>query len=218
MITIVCQHWGRWGGSHAPRYVERLRNGVRRHLRVPHRFVCMTDAGIDSQLSAVDIDTLPLASEHLPGNLRKLDLYRPGNNLAGRVLALDLDTLVAGRLDEIAAYDGRFCVLEDFYEPGRHGGAVVAFDAADRDLCAHLYPAAGAVTLRHRGSERRWYRERLTECDFWQTRYPGYIVSAKPEPERVLRGDIPAAARLVCFHGRPRMHEARADWIDQHWN
>ncbi|MDA0261928.1 MAG: hypothetical protein O3A21_07025, partial [Proteobacteria bacterium] len=130
MLSIVCQHWGDWGGNYAALYVQRLRDAVRRNLGAPHRFVCMMDGAIASTLSEMGIDTLPLGSAELPGNLRKLDMYRPDNGLpAGRVLALDLDTVVTGNLEDIAGYDGRFCVLEDFYEPGRHGGAVVAFEA-----------------------------------------------------------------------------------------
>ena len=45
-LTVACLKWGRKYGVD---YVNILRDMVRRHLAVPHRFVCLTDdpAGIE---------------------------------------------------------------------------------------------------------------------------------------------------------------------------
>ncbi|MFM8903690.1 MAG: glycosyltransferase, partial [Verrucomicrobiota bacterium] len=60
MATILCM---KWGTKYGPEYVNRLRSMVRRHLRMPHRFVCLTDssAGLDP-----DIECFPIPSLELP--------------------------------------------------------------------------------------------------------------------------------------------------------
>lgn len=32
------------------------------------------------------------------------------------------------------------------------------------------------------------------------------------------RTELPDDARLVMFHGKPRPHEAKANWIKEHWS
>ena len=213
-LTIACLKWGRWGGAHGAEYVNRLHRGVRRHLRRPFRFVCFTD---DATGIEAGVEIRPMAVPGWRWNLRKMLLYKPGNGLTGRVLALDLDTVVTGPLDEIAAYGGAFCVLEDFYEPGQAGGGVVSFRAGEwaERLWQPLIDDPWAVHRATRGSERMWYRRALDRPDFWQHLLPGQIVSYKPRPGARLEA-LPEGARMVCFHGRPRPHEADG-WVRAHW-
>lgn len=200
MLTVACMRWGDW-----PRYyVDRLRRGVARNLSLPHRFECIENA------------------PDLPGNLRKMWVYSRDSGLRGRVLLLDLDTVITGSIDEIASYDGQFCVLEDLWRPGRAGGGVIAFEAGDPALERMLWrPIArdvAPVMAATKGQERFWLRQQLPWVDFWQSLYPGQIADAKPKSKirRIIR-QVPEGARMVCFHGNPRPHETRRDWLCEHW-
>ena len=215
MITILCQLWGSWGEPVQAEYVQRLKNGVERYLSIPHRFICMTD--IPEQVPD-GVETLPLGCVDWRWNLRKMAMYQPNNGLSGRVLALDLDIIIVGSLDDIASYDGRFATLEDFYEPGLSGGCISGFEGGtlSNELYRPILVNSFKINAMTRGSERKWYRHQMPDADFWQTMYPGQIVSYKPRPSERLK-TIPDDARIICFHGNPRPHECDADWLNQHW-
>jgi hypothetical protein len=201
VLTVCCFLWGDW--PHAEMYVDRLRRGVARHLSLPHRFEVIT------------------AAPDLPRNLRKMWLYAPENGLSGRVLCLDLDTVVIGSLDDIGGYVGQFCVLEDLWQPGLCGGGVTAFEAGDPVLQERLWQPIvdnlGEVMSVCGGAERHWFRAQMPDADFWQRFYPGQIVDAKPKATRQIIEAVPGNGRLVCFHGRPRPHEVERDWLTEHW-
>ena len=60
-VTIICM---KWGSMYGPEYVNHLREGVSRHLRRPHRFVCFTD---DATGLRPDVEVQPLPPLGLPG-------------------------------------------------------------------------------------------------------------------------------------------------------
>ena len=49
--------------------------------------------------------------------------------------------------------------------------------------------------------------------DFMQDLFPNKIVSYKVH----CQNKIPADAAIICFHGRPRPHEADNAWIREYW-
>jgi len=104
-LTIACVL--RSGGDFDQEYVERLRDGVAANLSLPHRFVCLSD---------VEVPCERLALQHgWPGWWSKLELFE---QLKGRVLYFDLDTVIAGSLDEIASYPHAFSMLSDLVTSG----------------------------------------------------------------------------------------------------
>jgi hypothetical protein len=83
----------KWGKLYGPEYVNRLRRGVARHLKRPHRFVCFTSdaTGLDPE-----VETFPIFDVDLPEHLaftpwRKLGLFRDDLPVRGPSLFLDLD-------------------------------------------------------------------------------------------------------------------------------
>lgn len=191
---------------------------VARHLNRSYRFVCFTDA---PYALPGDIETLPMGVPNWRWNLRKMALYKPDNGLSGRVLALDLDTVIVGCIDDIADYRGPFCVVEDFYRKGRNGGGVISFETSDA-LTDRLYrPVAEKpmnVAARTKGAERYWYDMQMPEADHWQDLLPGQVVTFKPRPDERLHTP-PHDARIVCFHGKPAIHEVadQFGWIGRNW-
>ena len=78
-----------------PEWVRLLRAMVKRHLTLPHRFVCLSNVGI------AGVECLPLTDD-LPSWWSKIELFK--HPFEGRVLYLDLDVIVTGVLDDIALY------------------------------------------------------------------------------------------------------------------
>lgn len=120
-VTVACV----WVQGHVPfsaRYVVRLRNMVTQHLDRPHRFVCLTDR--TRALPEIETVGIPWANT-LKGWWAKVELFRPGR-FAGRVLYLDLDTLVVDVLDAIVDYPAPAAFVPDAGTfQGKEGKAVV---------------------------------------------------------------------------------------------
>ena len=151
MLRICCI---RAGTAFAPVYVDILFDSVRRNLAdgFEGEFVCFTDQP-DALADGIVVRPLPA---DLPGWWSKLALFR--NNLfpAGdRVLFFDLDTVITGRLDEIAAYDGSFAILRDFYRPDGLQSAVMAWRAGDASEIWASYVEAGCP-IDDDGGDQAW--------------------------------------------------------------
>ena len=96
--TVLCF---KWGTAYPAAYVNVLARAVADHLG-PHRFVCLTDdaAGLDPRVEARPLPELGLPSGMVArGGWPKLGVFDPGLGLTGKVLVLDVDLVVTGRLE-----------------------------------------------------------------------------------------------------------------------
>lgn len=186
-LTVACVL--RSGGDFDAEYVERLRDGVARHLSLPHRFVCLTDV-------EVPCERLELRYGW-PGWWSKLELFE---QLTGRTLYFDLDTVIVGSLDTIARYPHRFSMLEDFTRPGLPASGVMAWSGNWSHLAEHFKPwRARDYTRGDRLGDQAWIAEHLGGTPaLLQRLFPGQISSVKVG----LRDR--SNERVVCFHGKPR--------------
>lgn len=110
MTTIACV----WVRGHVPftaTYVTRLYAMVSRWMDRPFRFVCLTD-----RPRVVPDIIEPIEVQPPPGCFAwwtKVQLFNPSLPLTGRVLYLDLDTLVVGALGPIVDYPAPFALVPD---------------------------------------------------------------------------------------------------------
>lgn len=206
MLHICCV---RAGEAFSPAYVENLYDMVKRNLAdgFEGEFVVFTDQ--PDKLSD-GVMVRPLAA-NLPGWWSKLALHRSGLFPDGdRVLFFDLDTLITGRLDEIAAYAGPFAILRDFYRPHGLQSAVMAWEAGETRELWDSFEAAGCLTL-DPGGDQAWIEHHWPHAELLQDIFPGLFVSYKQ-----IKGP-PNKASVVCFHGRPRPHEVLTGWVPDVW-
>lgn len=219
MITVVCCLWGDWPAKGwGEEYVVRLKRGVERNLSVPHRFVCFAD-GVARVPDG--IEARELQSPVWRGCLPKLFVYSPQAGLEGRVLLFDLDNVIVGSLDDMAAYDGEYCVRAALpeWDQGKRllDGDMISFRAGGKS--AALWDAFAAdphATLKDTGGRERMFIRAHVEADVWQEILPGQVVSFKAH----CRKDghkLPPEARVVSFHGNPRQHAVSVDWVKEHW-
>lgn len=208
-LTVACVL--KSGGIYDASWVARLRDGVKRHLQIDHRFVCLSDVD-------VPCERIPLQHDW-PGWWSKLELFK----LAGPVLYFDLDTAAVGRLHEIACraldpFRG-FTMLRDFYAPDHFGSGVMAWNPA----CGvrSLYDAFAAdpvlqmKTQRVRMGDQAFIEETFGQpISCWQDTVGDQIVSYKVH----CQNGIPANARVVCLHGKPKFADMPAnDPVRQAW-
>lgn len=214
-VTFCCVQAGNYCGRGAE-YVNKLYDMVTRNLpnNVFARFVCLTD---DSTGLDAGIDTLPLPAD-LEGWYGKLYMFNRGLFADGeRVVFMDLDTVIIGRLDELLSYDGQFATLRDFYAPERLGPAVISWLAGD--FAASIWEEWVAAGKPRNAMGDLWWINNLDQGRFakevhkLQDIYPGAFASYK----RDCRFGPPANARVICFHGLPRPHEVDDEWVKVAW-
>lgn len=209
MLNVVCVQTGNYLGR-GVEYVQNLHRMVEQHLTIPHRFYVLTDDAASNYPGAI---AKPAAHK---GWWAKLEIFNPDMRFEGRVMFLDLDTLIVGNIDHIAAYQGHFATLHDFWRPAGLGPAVMLFDPEWAAWIYQEWRAEGHPKTDPRG-DQGWLENRnqgrmRKEVDILQDMHPGEIVSYKTH----CVSGIPAGARVVCFHGKPRPHEVNG-WVKDYW-
>ncbi len=120
MTTVVCV-WVKGHVPFTPEYVTRLQSMVERWIDRPHRFVCLTDQ--PHLVRGVETIRVPTPAP-LKGWWSKIELYNPTHGLLGRVLYLDLDTLIVGPLGPILDFPAAFALVPDAGSFVPHNGRV----------------------------------------------------------------------------------------------
>ena len=121
-VNVLCLKWGTY---YTADYVNRLYAGVKRNLRMPFRFVCVTDdaTGLRPEVEAVPLPPDPkvpgtYVPRPWPNIFAKLALFKDGfAGLQGPTLFLDIDLLVTGPLERFFLYrPGDFCIIHNWVE------------------------------------------------------------------------------------------------------
>ena len=162
----------KWGWRYGPDYVDKLRAMVGRHLRRPHRFVCLTDdaSGIDPAIDCRPLPALALQPAWERSPWRKLScLSAELADLDGPVLFLDLDLVVVDALDPFFDWPGRFCIIENWTQRGRGIGnsSVFRFEAgAHADLLDHFRAHAAEIVGRF-ANEQSYLSHHVAPLTYW---------------------------------------------------
>ncbi len=212
MITVACVLVK--GHVHfTPEYVTHLRAMVRKHLSRPHRFVCLTNRA--EWLPHIETIEIP-SPKPLKGWWSKVRLFDQSLGLTGRVLYLDLDTLVVSSLDPIVDFPAPFALIPDagsFRAPGfdlvkRFNSSVMVWDAGvNAELFDNWTPADAARLW----GDQDWIGEQMPEA----ATMPAEWFPRLSE----LSGRPPTADAKVVLAKVPKNHIA-ADlypWFNKTW-
>lgn len=209
MLNVVMVQVGNYCGR-GQEYVLRLQEQLRLALTIPHRTYLLTDEPA-SLYPRIKVKPAVYRSWW-----EKLRIFKPGMFPDGMVLFLDLDTIIVDNIDFLGDYTGHFAIPHDFWRPEGLGPGVMLFDPEWATFIYEEWSAAGFPQTDPRG-DAGWM-ENLNqgrmrkEVDIMQTLWPGAFVSYKT----VAINSVPPNAKVVCFHGRPRPHEA-GGWVKQVW-
>ena len=211
MLNVVCVNAGNYLGR-GVEYVRNLNDMIRRNLPEGYagKFIVFTDTPGDY---GHEIEVRDLPHPGLDGWWNKLALFKPGVfNWDDRVLYLDLDTVLAGRLDAVANYTGEFAILRDFYRAEGMQSSVMAWrvSRATESLWRDWERTGMPRIL---GGDQSWIEQAFHGAsDIWQDILPNTFVSYK-----VSGGSAPDKAAVVVFHGNPRPHEVLDGWVPMVW-
>lgn len=220
-----------------PEHVNRLAALFRKHLPIPHRFVCIADdtAGLDSKVTAVKTPEAALSIGNIrsPEGNRFPSCYRrlwaqseeAARILSPRVLLGDIDMIPVRDLSPIVQRDEPFVGWRPFRDWGRKlriGGGLYLFTPGVHakvwtDFAKNPHAAvAEARAAGFRGSDQAWLSHKLAG------KVPVYGRDSGLYSIRDLGSDhaLPADARLVQMNGpdKPWSYRGRGAWVAQHWN
>jgi hypothetical protein len=114
-LTVACL-FVRGEYPYTVEYVTRLRDMVARWIDRPFTFVCLTDRPGDM---ASDVTAIPIIKLAGFAPWTKLELFNPARAWPGRVLYLDLDSLIVAPLAPILDYPASFAITADPPKPGQ---------------------------------------------------------------------------------------------------
>lgn len=200
MITVATVYFEakegspHWTHAYRPHWVDKLYRQVARNYSDKFQFVCLTD-------KTYDFDEPIVQMQLHSTNWRKACIQMYGLE-AKRIVAMGLDTMIVGNVDDIFAYNGDLAVPMDPYNIGAPCNAVV--------LCPQRLDivAAGVKAEDDMTVFRKFDYEKLDDL------FPGQILSYKVHVKGHPLGD----ARIVYFHGPPKQHQLTEDWAVRAWN
>lgn len=242
-VNVLCI---KWGTKYGPEYVNKLRSMVRRHLRRPHRFVCLTDdrTGIEPDIEVHDIPLVgipdfdarkPWTFAH--GWLKLTSFADPLYDLAGPTLFIDLDVVIVDSLDGFFELPGEFLVIREWDKrDGTGNTSVYRYNiGAHRDALDYLRDHQDEVLASVRNEQEfiTGYLARQGRLGYWPEPWcrsfkrhcvPGLIRGWFQAPR------IPEGTKVIAFHGKPNPPDAIAGrsgkwyrrvlptpWVAEHW-
>lgn len=221
MLNIACVL--RSGGVYDAEWVRKLRDGVARHMTLPHRFVCLSDVDVPCERIPLEYDWEVLTANKPAGHdwrvaprwWSKIELFRSGL-FDGPVLYLDLDTIVVGDIAPLIADE--FTMAADPWQRTPKCSAVMAWNGdysiifdrfvIDPDGIAHRYDVD--EVRRGRIGDQAFIEDTVCAGTFRQ----GLIASYKCDG---LQDAPPTNVSVVMFHGNPKMHEIKSGWVPATW-
>ena len=180
------------------------------------RIICLWDKA-SQHYTLGNIEFIPLTNKW-PGVWSRMTLYSPEMEQYRPFLYVDLDTAIIQSLEkifELVPDPSLFIPLEDFYQKGKLATGI-AWIPANSDKISKIWKAWKGPT----GNRMDYFLRKVVNPDmFWQ-QLTTTICDFKPKKGQVL-SQVPPDANLVCFHGKPRIHDAAfasmsLDWVTKY--
>jgi hypothetical protein len=223
------------GTKYSPDYVNKLYNMVKRNCTVEFEFVCLTDdpTGLDPQ-----IKTIPL-----PGNLQgwwcKPYMFSKDLPIKGTILYMDLDVVVAGKLDKLFTYQpNHWCTIRDFTRAMRpdwkkYNSSVVRFKTGELHKVWEDFQADQQNIQRRLHGDQDWLYEATqnNQAMFypdswilswkWEVRKDKQFASGGVKGSKKFKSIENVKPRAECcltvFHGDPNPHNCNDPWVVDNW-
>lgn len=203
----------RWGSKYPGHYVERLKAGLARHLKREYRFCVFAPEEEDEYLTKV------------PGCFVRLRMFDPAwqekNKMEGRIVSLDLDTVITGPLDPLFDIGDEFAILlnANSSNPGRYNGSIFSFMAGYRpDVWSDFsLKAASRIKFDAYPDDQAWLEHECPDAKNWEVGPASGIYAF--QKKRWVTGDkLPSDARIVAFPGwRDPERFKHLDWVKANW-
>jgi len=203
----------RSGGDFSFRDVELIARHIngKWQSEVRPRIICLWD-NASQKYDLGNFEVVPLSNDY-PKWWSRMMLYSPEMEQYRPFLYIDLDTVIVNSLEkifELVKNPSLFITLEDFYQKGQlaTGLAWIPANSVKINAIWKAWQRQGVGP----GRMDKFLRKVVQQDMFWQN-LTKTIYDAKPKHVGVLT-NIPADADLLCFHGKPRIHDTiNIPWV-----
>jgi hypothetical protein len=210
---IVACVW--WGFLYGVEYVEKLRDAVARHLTVPYDFVCLTDHRVPDGVTRIP------PQKTGAGWWQKVGLFAPDTfDLGQRILYLDLNNVIIRPLLDIVRSQEPFCMAENFLSKNfsAHNSSVMLWTVSERTHQIFNNFDGRVLDELHGDQDWIWRVMRDDIVDFCPHRVVSYKWErANHSIEGRIWGNENETTSIVVFHGKPKPHQVKDDWIVANW-
>ena len=146
------------GGDFDSRYVDKLEQGVWKHLNVPYDFICLTDMGDEVSCKFVNLE------DGLEGWWSKVELFK----VPGPVVYFDLDTAILGDITKLAeavctSETKKFFMLKPFNPANKRWGSGVMAWAGDFNYIHERYEECRHMWSLDRFGDQRYISNTLNK-------------------------------------------------------
>ncbi len=189
----------KWGTKYNSAYVNVLADMVERNCSLAADFICFTDdpTGLNE---GIDVRELPGGLEGWWNKiyLFKPDLFPPKT----RVVFLDLDVVVTGRLEPLIDRKG----IATDWQQGGYNSSVMVWDSGEYEgIWNNFNPEIAKKMF----GDQDW----ITTFGGWDEFPVGWIASYKIHSMKW----PPTGSIIVAFHGDPKPHEINEGWVPEMW-
>lgn len=223
MLTVLT--W-LWGTKYSEEDVNKLAAGLWRHLKQTYQMVVVTDRHIKSELFRTVL--IPDADRHMlevKGCFVRLRMFDPqwqdANNLHGRIVCMDLDSVVTGDLDSLFCRAETLMILQgaNAANPCPFNGSLMMFRSSHHaDLWTDFsLDKVKAIPFFEFPDDQGWIWHKKPNAAGWKAGHQsGVYAFQKPGWPK---GDaLPKGASLVVFPGwRSPDKFKHLPWVKEHW-
>jgi len=221
MLAVCCFLWGE---KYSAAYVERLAAGVRRNLKQPHRFLCMTEryrnVSFSEGIERHAIKRPELADRSCFCRLQLFDTgWQRNRELGDRIVSIDLDNVIVGSLDALLDRREDFVILQgvNSSNPCPYNCSMFMLRAGSNGHVWQEFSVeeASKVPFDSFPDDQAWLAEMIPSAGAWG---PQDGVYAFEKPGWPKGHDLPSNARVVAFPGhRDPSKYTRLDWVRSNW-
>jgi hypothetical protein len=220
MLNVVSY---KWGEKYSPEYWNVLRASVKRNLNIPHRFIviCDNDVGLDKKIETIPMDM----GKDFFDFWTKMTIFRPRPfGIDGRILLLDVDTVITGNLDAIIAFDDDFYTYPNWWSKDIAFG-VTLMNAGSRRILWDLFVADPQKIMNQYTSDEAFITGVFPKEKYfpkpWIRSYKAHCSTTDGRA-----GGVPEGCKFICFHGKPDPHQVITGrsgqygpdtWIADYW-
>lgn len=237
MLNIVTYLWNEGFRDYRAAHVNVLARMFARHLTIPHRVVCITDAkdGFDEAVTVIETPESARKLMHIktPEGSRFPSCYRrlwtfsdEAKALGKRILLVDIDIVVCGDMRPVVERTEDFVgwrPMRDWGNSTRIGGGIFLLRAGSRPDVWADFDGPGAIERARRagfrGSDQAWISYKLGGTEACWPKESG-IYSIRDFEGRNPR-NCPADARIVQLNGPRKPWDAEAQgwgWVARNWH
>lgn len=232
MLTFVCWKWKNPRDKSLPlsdriaythRHVNILENMLKRHVKIEHQLVCMTD-----DPRGINCKTLPIPMKYaeLGGCYRRLWMFseEAKDILGDKIVSIDLDCVILGDITDL--FTGEEIFITNTYQ-GRAGDPDQYYNGGlmmhRTGTLSHLWTEFDETKLPELkkfmknkcaiGTDQAWIRYMLgKKYTRWGNEHGVY------EARQIKDEKVPANARFVLFAGKRDPSLDRRLWVRKNWS